>query len=249
MLSKSAPIRPLRRIFRSLVLAGTIAAFLAIPFGAPGAEDPLQAVFARLDRTSQTFKWMTASVQKTAYTAVIDESSTESGKILMVRLKPHDLRVRVDFQPPDEKQVSIDPSKAVIYYPKTNSTQEVNIGKQTKPMVEQLLYLGFGSTSQELLSAYTVRYIAAETVAGEKTQRIELTPRDKELLQHFRKIELWISDNTGLAVQQKFYEPGKNYNVSLFTHVDLQSHVGENDVKLKIPRDAHKEATIGKHHL
>lgn len=229
-----------------VVLAGTLAATCGMPFGASSAGDPLQAVFARMDRTSLNFKWMTASVQKTAYTAVIDESNTECGKIQVLRLKPHELKIRFDFEPPDAKQVSIDGAKAEIYYPKTNSTQAVVIGRQNRPMVEQLLLLGFGSASQDLLAGYTVRYIGPDTAAGEAVQRIELTPKDKEMLQHFRKVELWISDATGIAVQQKFYEPGKNYNLAVFTHVDLQTRISEMDLKLKIPKDARKDATIGK---
>jgi outer membrane lipoprotein-sorting protein len=232
----------------AMVLAGTLAALCGMPFGASGAEDPLQAVLMRMDRASLNFKWMTASVQKTAYTAVIDESETECGRIQVLRPKPHELKIRFDFEPPDVKQVSIDGAKAEIYYPKSNSTQTVVIGKQTKPMVEQLLLLGFGSSSQDLQAGYTVRYIGPETAAGEAAQRIELTPKDKEMLQHFKKIELWISDSSGIAVQQKFYEPGKNYNLAVFTHIDLQTRVSEADLKLKIPKDAHKDATIGKHH-
>ncbi len=229
------------------MLAGALAAICASPYGAAAAEDPLQAVFARIDRTSASFKWMTASVQKTAYTAVIDESSTECGKVMVLRLKPHELKLRFDFEPPDAKQVTIDGTRAEIYYPKTNSTQAVVMDKHSKPMAEQLLLLGFGSTSQELQSAYTVRYVGAEAAAGEPGQRIELTPKDKEMQQHFKKIELWIADATGIAVQQKFYEPGKNYNLAVFTKIDLQTRVSEADLKLKIPKDAHKDATIGKH--
>jgi outer membrane lipoprotein-sorting protein len=228
------------------MLAGAVAVACAIPSGVSGAQDPLQSVFARMDRTSLSFRWMTASVKKTAYTAVIDESSVESGKIMVLRLKPHELKIRFDFEPPDAKQVAIDGTRAEIYYPKTNSTQAVVIGKQSKPMAEQLLLLGFGSSSQDLQSAYSIRYVGAEAAAGEPAQRIELTPKAKEMLQYFRKIELWIADSSGLAVQQKFYEPGKNFNLAVFTNIDTQTRVTEVDLKLKIPKDAHKDATIGK---
>jgi outer membrane lipoprotein-sorting protein len=229
-----------------LLLAGALAALCGTPIGALSAEDPLQAVYARIDRTSLTFKWMTANVQKTVYTAVIDESSTETGKIQVLRPKPHELKIRFDFEPPDAKQVLIDDSKAEIYYPKSNTTDTVLFGKQNKPMVEQLLLVGFGGTSQDLQSAYTVKYGGPETAAGEPAQRIELTPKDKEVLKHFRKIELWIADSNGLAVQQKFYEPGRNYNLAVFTHIDLLTRVTEADLKLKIPKDAHKDPAIGK---
>ena len=231
-----------------LVSILTLAAISLGPFGASAAEDPLHAVFARIDRTSLSFKWMTAKVEKTEYVAVIKETSTEKGTMMVLKPKPHDLRIRIDFDPPDEKQVSVDSSHAVIYYPKSNSTQEVIIGKQTKPMVEQLLLLGFGTTSQDIQSAYTVRYIGAERAAGQETSRIELMPKDKEMQQQVRKIEMWIADSTGLAVQQKLYEVGKNYNLAVFTDIDLDTRVTEADVRLKIPKDARKDVPIGKKH-
>jgi outer membrane lipoprotein-sorting protein len=177
---------------------------------------------------------MTANVQETEYTAVIDETTTENGKIRVMMPKPHDLKIRLDFDPPDVKQVMIDDAKAEVYYPKTNSTQTVVFNKQSKPMVEQLMHLGFGTTSQELQTGYTVRYIGAETAAGEAADRIELTPKDKDVLQQVRRIELWISGASGLAVQEKLYEPGKNYHLAVFTHIDLQTRVTEADWKLKI---------------
>ncbi len=89
----------MRYLRLAVVLASTLAAVCGMPFGASGARDPLQAVFARMDRTSLSFKWMTASVQKTAYTAVIDETNTECGKIQVLRTKPHELKIRFDFDP------------------------------------------------------------------------------------------------------------------------------------------------------
>jgi outer membrane lipoprotein-sorting protein len=91
-----------------------------------------------------------------------------------------------------------------------------------------------------------VKYLGPDTVAGQATARIELTPKDKEMQQQLRKIELWIADSNGLAVQQKFYEPGRNYNLAVFTNIDLNSRVTEADVKLKIPKDAKKDVPIGK---
>ena len=236
----------MRYLRPGLVSALTVLVLGGVRFGAWAADDPLQTVFARIDKASLSFKWMTANMQKTEYVAVIDETSTEKGKILVLKPKPHDLHIRIDFEPPDEKQVSVDPSKALTYYPKTNSTQEIIIGKQTKPMVEQLLLLGFGSTSQDIQCGYSVKYLGPDTVAGQATARIELTPKDKEMQQQLRKIELWIADSNGLAVQQKFYEPGRNYNLAVFTNIDLNSRVTEADVKLKIPKDAKKDVPIGK---
>ena len=116
--------------------------------------------------------------------------------------------MRVDFTiPPDQNEVVLDGTKAEIYYPKSNSIQPYILNKASKPMAEQVLMLGWGSTSQDLKSTFDITYGGPDTVAGQKTVRLELIPKDKDLLSHLPKFELWISEEgatAGTAVQVKF---------------------------------------------
>ena len=60
-----------------------------------------------------------------------------------------------------------------------------------------ILTLGFGGSSKELQDAYTVTLGGTETIAGESATRLELIPKSKDLLEQWRKIDLWVSDKTG----------------------------------------------------
>jgi outer membrane lipoprotein-sorting protein len=114
---------------------------------------------------------------------------------------------------------------------------EYDLNKEYKLMAQQFLLLGFGSTSADLQSAYTISLGGPDTVAGQKTTRIILIPKDKELVKHYPKFELWISDETGIAVQQKVYGTGGDYDVATYTNMKL-TNVPESDVKLQVPKDA-----------
>jgi outer membrane lipoprotein-sorting protein len=177
------------------------------------------------------------------YSAPIKETDVQNGKIAVRRAKPHEFQIRLDILPPDPQQVVLEGTKVEVYYPTSNTIQPVLLGKANKGMIEQFSLLGWGSTSAELKSAYAVTYEGAEEVVGAKTSRIQLIPKDRDLLTDFPKFELWISDATGLAVQQKIYLRGGDYNLLTCTNMKLQAPP-ESAVKLTAPKDAHREKPI-----
>src|ERR1035441_380125 len=83
--------------FRALFVAiGTLLGLASAGFGTPSADPPLDAVLARLDQASISFRSVTADIRKIAHTEVVNVDDVDSGTILVKRLKPHDIRIRVD---------------------------------------------------------------------------------------------------------------------------------------------------------
>jgi outer membrane lipoprotein-sorting protein len=224
-----------------LVLIGTEAAVLGPQFGASAADSSLQPVFSRMDQASAKFKGLKADMRKLSHTAVINEDSVDTGTIVVRVPKPHDLRMLIEFQQPDQKKVMIAGTKVDIYYPKTQIVQEFDLGKNHRSQVEQFLLLGFGSNSRDLLDAYSVKLGGPEIIAGEPTTRIELVPKSKELLAQFPKFELWISDETGISVQQKMYQPGGDYSLATYSKMQINPNIPESAVKLNLPKGVHWE--------
>lgn len=222
-------------------LIGSVAALLGPQVGAAAADNSLQAVFSRMDQASARFKGLKAEMRKLAHTEVINEDSVDTGSIVVRVPKPHDLRMLIDFQQPDQKKVMIAGTKVDIYYPKTEIVQEIDLGRNHRSQVEQFLLLGFGSSSKDLLDAYSIKLGGPETIAGEPTSRIELIPKSKELLAQFPKFELWISDQTGISVQQKMYQPGGDYSLATYTKMQTKVNIPESEVKLNLPKGVHWE--------
>jgi len=203
------------------------------------AADDLAAVLSRIDKAAAMFKGLTAEVRKLAHTAVINEDDTDIGTIAVKRPKPSDLRVLFDIREPDPKTVAFEDSKGQFYYPKRNEVEIYNVGK-IKGLVEQFLLLGFGSTARDLEGAYSIKWGGPETVAGQPATRIELTPKSKEMLAHYNRVDLWISDTTGLAVQQKLFAPGGDYILATYTNMKTYENLSDSAVKLNLPKDVKK---------
>jgi len=220
------------RYFRPLIVLFSV-------FGIHAADNSLQAVWTRMDSAASRFKGMRANIHRLARLEVIKEDTVEDGKIAVRRPNAKDLRMLILINPPNEKKVLIAANKVEIYYPKMNTVQEYELGK-TGSLKDQLLSLSFGSTSKELLAGYSVTLGPSETVGGQKTTRLDLTPKDKELLKHYPKIQLWISDENGVTVQQKLNEPAGDYNQATYTNIEL-ANLSEGDVRLDIPKDAVRE--------
>jgi outer membrane lipoprotein-sorting protein len=225
---------------RALEVLCAVVFVLCPPGVARSADDELAAALARMDDAGASFKGLSANIRKVSHTAVINEDTVDTGTIYVKRPKPHDLRMRIDVQPPNPKQVEFSGHLASVYYPKSNTVEEFDLGKE-RAMVDQFLLLGFGSSSKELQNAYTIRLGGPETVAGEKTTRIDLTPKSADVLAHLKKVELWISDAKGVTVQQKFYEPGGDYSLATYTNIKTDANIPDSALKLNLPRDVHRQ--------
>jgi outer membrane lipoprotein-sorting protein len=223
--------------FRTLfVFAGTLMVTAIAGFGAPPADSGLEAALKTMDQASASFKGLTADIKKLAHTQVVNVDDVSEGTITVKRFKAHDTRIRIDFKKPSQQMVAIGGGKAEIYYPKINEVQEGDLGK-IRSLVDQLMLLGFGGNSADLLDAYTVTLGGPDTVNGEKATRIVLIPKSKDILQSVKKCELWISEK-GLTVQQRFDQGGGDYLLSTYSKINLSASIPESAVRLDIPKGA-----------
>jgi outer membrane lipoprotein-sorting protein len=223
------------RYLRSRYLVLCCGAILVWP--SAGFAGPLEQTFALMDKAAQGFRGFKAKISHLSHLDAINEDTVDSGTIVVRRAKPQELNMLVEFKQPDPKEVSLTGKQLLIYYPKLNTVDQYDLTKEYKVAAQQFLLLGFGTNSAELKNNYTVTLGGPETVAGQKTTRIVLIPKDKEVAKHSPKFELWISDETGIAVQQKVYGTGGDYDVFTYTDMKLMN-VPEGDVKLNIPKDA-----------
>ena len=217
-------------IFATMLLCG----------GAPAADSSLAETLARMDEAAAKFKGMQADMQKIAHTAVINEDSIDAGTIAVKRPKPNDIRVLFDFKPPNPRQVAIAGVKGEYYVPGINTVQVYDLGK-SRSLVEQFMLLGFGSNSKDLESAYSIRLGGPETVAGQSATRLELFPKSQDVLAHLKRVDLWISDAMGIAVQQKLYETGGDYLLATYTNIKLRPNLPDSVVKLDLPKSVKRE--------
>lgn len=207
------------------------------------AADPLQTALNHMDQAATKFKGLSADVVKISHNALLNEDDKFSGTMAVRRgPKPRELRALVDVQQPDRKKVLLTSHHVEMYYPRTNTVQIIDLDRKNSAMVDQFLLLGFGSTSAEIQKAYVVKLGGAETVAGHNSVRLILTPKSPDVLAKLTQVELWMSemsDTLGIAVQQKFWEPGGDYELATYTNIKL--HAALQELKWDIPKDAKKD--------
>jgi outer membrane lipoprotein-sorting protein len=217
-----------------------LAPVLAV-FGAFAAQaTSLEQVLAKMDESSSSFRAMSSSVRRVAHTAVINEDSVDTGTMFLKRPRPRDLRMVIELTEPDQKSVAFQGRKLEIYMPKIQTVQEYDVGK-SRDLLEQFLLLGFGSSGKELSAGYAMRAVGQETVSGQKTTKIELIPKSKQVLEHLKKVELWISDDGGYPVQQKFYLQGGDYTLVTYSNIKLNPDLPDSALRLKLGKNVKRE--------
>jgi outer membrane lipoprotein-sorting protein len=222
----------------------TLLALLLCTPPAYGADAALQAVFQRMDKAAGSFKGFTANLVKRDHYAIMDNTDTLTGTIAVSKPSPHSIQVLEKFTP-DGEQIELNNTRVQIYHPKTNTLQGPDdVGKRYHGLVDEVLLIGLGGTSADMKDEYKVTFGGPETVGGQAATRLVLIPNDPQLSQSFPKVEVWISDASGIAVQQKLYEKGlADYHVQTYTDMKI-GPVTEAQVRLVVPKDAHREHLI-----
>ncbi len=211
---------------------------MALGFGAFAA-DPLVGVLARMDASAAAFKSMSANLKRVSHTAVINEDSVDSGTIKLKR-SHGDTRMLVDLTAPDRKTAALEGDTFQIYLPKIKTVQEYDLGKK-RELLDQFLLLGFGTPGRELSRAYDTTFMGAETVEGHKSGHLQLIPKSPDVLKQLNKIDLWISDDTGYPVQQKFNQPSGDYTLVTFSDLKVNPNLPDSALKLQIPKGVKRE--------
>jgi outer membrane lipoprotein-sorting protein len=218
----------------------TLLAPLLCVLTAYGADPALQAVFQRMDKAAATFKGFTADLVKVEHHAIIDDNETQTGTIAVRKPTPRSIQVLEKFLP-DGEQIELNGTHVQDYHPKINTLRADDLGKKYHGLMEEVMLIGLGGNSKDLLDGYQVSLGGSETVGGQKATRLILIPKDPQLLKTFPKFEVWYSDATGIAVQQKWYDQGfADYTIQTYTNMKI-GPVTEAQVKLVVPKDARRE--------
>jgi outer membrane lipoprotein-sorting protein len=163
----------------------------------------LTEILKQIDRGAKQFKTLTADVERTKVTVVVNDHSTESGQIRIRR----DSKMRIDLTMPDPRTILRTGDKLYIYNPKIHRVEEYDLG-QHRELLDQFILLGFGTNADSLRKNYTMTVEGEENLGSQKTVRLQLVPKDGEVLKEISKIELWLDEATWTPAQQKFYETG-----------------------------------------
>jgi len=223
-----------RRLFTIFALVALYGVAVRPPaLGAQAASTwTLDSVVAMLDHSAQDFHTLTADIEHIKYTAIVKDTSTETGQIFVRR----DDKMRIDFVKPDPRTILRSGDSLFIFTPKINRVEEYNIGKH-RSFADQYLALGFGTKGDTLRKNYVLTLIGEEEFDSRKTIVLELTPKSDQARSQISRIRMWIDEASWLPVQQKFFETGSDdYFMSHYTHVMKNLKIGDGKFKPDWPK-------------
>lgn len=181
-----------------------LAAFGALPRIAAQSRGnwSLMGVLRQLDTESKNFHSLSADVERTKVTVVVNDRSTETGTILVRGDK-----MLLEMKAPDARTILRTGDAVYIYTPGLKRVEEYSLGKN-RAVADQFLKLGFGTSGKDLEKSYLVTLQGESTIDDRKTVELELTPKSSDVRNEFSKIQIWFDESTWLPVQQQLYETG-----------------------------------------
>jgi outer membrane lipoprotein-sorting protein len=197
------------------------------PVSTPQSGWTVESVLKQLDSQAGSFQSLTADLERTKVTVVVDDKSTQSGQIAV----RSDGKMRIELTQPDPQTILRDGDNFYIYNPKIHRVEEYNLGNR-KSVVDQFLLLGFGTSGSSLKDSYTISLQGEESLDGRKVLKLELLPKTAEVLKQLSKILLWLDESTWLPIQQQFFESGSgDYFIIHYRNLKRNVRIPDGDFK------------------
>ncbi len=202
-----------------------------------GARWTTEGVLGMMDKSAKDFRSLTADIENIKYTAVVNDTSTETGQIFV----RHDQKMRIDITKPEPRTILRSGDSLFLYNPKMNRVEEYDLGKN-RSMVDQYIRLGFGTKSEDIKKSYLVTVTGEEELDHKKSVVMELTPKSDQVRSQITRIQMWIDEASWLPIRQKFYETGSgDYITFHYTNVMKNLKISESKFKQDWPKGASHE--------
>jgi outer membrane lipoprotein-sorting protein len=193
------------------------------------------AVREQLDREAKSFHSLSASMERTKVTVVVNDRSTENGDIYVRGDK-----MLLQFKSPDQRTILRTGDNLYIYNPGLKRVEEYNLGKN-RALVDQFLQLGFGSRGSELDKDYEIKLLPEDRIGDQPVVLLQLTPKSEDVRHEVSKIEIWLSEATWLPIQQKFYEAGSgDYSTVRYSNIVRNANIPDSRFRPNWPKGTQK---------
>lgn len=224
-------LRPVLGLVLTALVAGPASARLH------RAKTDLGEILSRMNDTAKHLKTVTADLDYTTVTVLVNDRSTESGRFYLRNPKNPDILIQ--FEKPSPKTILFRHNRAEIYYPKMKQIEVYNLERQSG-LVQQFLLLGFGTESSALKTSYDVKLIGEEDLDGQSAEVLELIPKQPEVSSQLSKIQLWVSQDSWLPIQQQFEQPGGDYLVARYKDTKVNLNVPSSTFRIEADSDVER---------
>jgi outer membrane lipoprotein-sorting protein len=195
----------------------------------------LESVLHELNDHAGDFHGLSADVERTKVTVVVDDHSTSAGTILV-----HGDKMLLEMNPPDARTILKTGGSLYVYTPGLKRVEEYDLGKN-RALVDEFMLLGFGNRGSELQKAYQLAIAGEPTLGNRKTVELELIPKAQAVKNQFSKILIWFDTATWLPLQQQFIETGSgDYSLVRYSNVVKNARIEDSRFKAHWPKGTEK---------
>ena len=174
----------------------------------------LESVLRQMDAEARDFHSLSADIERTKVTVVVNDHTTETGSIQVRGDK-----MLLELKAPDPRTILRTGDTLFVYNPGLKRVEEYNLGKN-RALVDQFLLLGFGTETKDLQKSYLIALLKEDKLDDRKTIELELTPKSEGVRNQIAKIQIWLDESSWLPVQQEFYEAGSgDYSIVRYAKV------------------------------
>jgi outer membrane lipoprotein-sorting protein len=216
---------------RKLLLVFSVMALLATGALGQGKQGSQEQVLALLDKASAGFRTVQTDFVWDQYQSVVQDHDIQKG-VMYFRRAGSNVEMAADIQQPAQKYVLFTGNELQVYLPKIDQVTRYAVGKNRDDF-EAYLVLGFGGRGSDLPKNFEVRYAGVENVDGKAAYKLELVPRAQKARSMFRLVTLWIDQQTGMSLQQRFQENGQDYRLAKYTSILVNKKLPDGAFKLK----------------
>jgi outer membrane lipoprotein-sorting protein len=196
---------------------------------------PLETVLAHLDEEAKDFHSLSADMERTKVTVVVNDHSTETGSIALRGDK-----MLLQMKAPNARTILRLGDTLYLYTPGLKRVEEYDLGKN-RTLVDQFLLLGFGTSGKELERGYEIALLNEGPLGDKKAAELELTPKSDAVRKQVSKIHIWIDESTWLPIQQEFIEAGSgDYSTVRYSKIVRNPEISESVFKPHWPKGTEK---------
>ena len=222
------------------VLSGVVIIGLWMFFpggGSHAAPQLLPGILNKMERAHQEMKSLRAELTQEKTNAQIGVTDTEVGSL---RYKPAvgkgKGKLRIDYTRPSRDTIAVVGDQVVYYQPRINQVFKSTIAKATKGgnarMGGYTQLIGLDGSLKSLAANYQIEFIKDETVQGQMTSLLRLTPKTKG---QFVSIDLWVNQQSWMPAQWKMIERNGDYTIVSLRNMQLNTTISDAEFSVAIP--------------
>jgi outer membrane lipoprotein-sorting protein len=136
-------------------------------------------------------------------------------------------RVRMAYTEPEPKIIVMDAGRLTVLWPRRNEREQIDI-RGTQKRIDQYFT---NASVNDLRKLFDIRAEPDATIR--RADRIEMTPKRKQIRQGLEKLELWIDRENDMLVQMRMAFPGGDEKTIALEDVVLNVPIGDETFQAK----------------